>query len=94
MMATFDPPDDVRQFRATGPARIDRADHERVRRIYDRYLGTWTPGWEEQATSAEYQLWSMLPESGMVVSFPDLAGGVAFRWSTVPSFLQGQGAPG
>lgn len=61
MVAAFSPPD-VRQVRMTGPAALATGDHERVRRIYLRYVGTWTPGWEEQASSAGYGLWSMTPQ--------------------------------
>ena len=55
MIATFDPPDDVRQVRMTGPARLEATDDGRVRRLYRRYVGSWTPGWEGQATSPGYQ---------------------------------------
>ncbi|HEV8456078.1 MAG TPA: pyridoxamine 5'-phosphate oxidase family protein, partial [Gemmatimonadales bacterium] len=37
MVATFDPPADVRQVRMTGPARLEEQDFERVRRLYRRY---------------------------------------------------------
>lgn len=86
LVAVFDPPD-VRQVRATGPARLaDRAD-ERVHRLYRRYVRTWTPEWEAQALSAGYRLWSMTPERGMAVAYPDLADGLVFRWTQLPEFL-------
>jgi len=87
MVATFSPPDDVRQVRMTGPARLAAArDDDRVRRIYDRYVPKWTPDWEEQATSENYRLWSMTPERGMAVAYPGLAGGPPFRWSGSDGF--------
>jgi hypothetical protein len=81
MIATFDPPDDVRQVRMTGPARLEATDDGRVRRLYRRYVGAWTPGWEGQATSPGYQLWSMSPERGMAVTYPGLNDRPTFRWS-------------
>ena len=81
MIATFDPPDDVRQVRMTGPARLEARDDGRVRRLYGRYVSTWTPTWEKQATSADYHLWSMSPQRGMAVAYPGLNDGPAFRLS-------------
>ena len=88
MVATFDPPTDVRQVRTTGPARLEERDDERVRRIYRRYVDEWTPRWERQATSAGYRLWSMSPERGMAVAYPGLSDGPAVRWAG-PSELFG-----
>lgn len=88
MVATFRPPDDVRQVRMTGAARLAAArDDDRVRRIYERYVPAWTPDWEGQATSENYRLWSMTPERGMAVAYPGLAGGPPFRWSGPDAFL-------
>ena len=81
MVATFRPPDDVRQLRMTGPARLADRDEERVRRIYRRYVPAWSPAWDRQATSAGYRLWAMAPHRGMAVSYPGLADGPVFRWS-------------
>jgi hypothetical protein len=81
MVATFNPPDDVRQVRASGPARLEARDEARVRAIYSRYLDAWTPGWEEQASSAGYRLWSMSPQRGMAVTYPGLEDRPVFRWS-------------
>ena len=81
MVATFDPPDDVRQVRVSGPARLEERDDARVRAIYGRYIEEWAPRWHDQATSAAYQLWSMLPERGMAVTYPGLADRPVFRWS-------------
>ena len=86
MVAAFSPPD-VRQVRMTGPAALAADDNERVRRIYRRYVGTWTPGWEEQASSAGYGLWSMAPRRGMAVTYPGLEGRPEFRWSGLPELL-------
>jgi pyridoxamine 5'-phosphate oxidase-like protein len=90
MVASFDPPHDVRQVRTTGPARIEPRDLERVRRIYRRYVDEWTPKWERQATAAGYHLWSMSPASGMAVAYPDLDDAPVFRWSH-PAGLFGMG---
>jgi len=81
MVATFNPPADVRQVRMTGTAELGERDDERVRRIYRRYVDAWTPNWEQQATSATYHLWSMSPDRGMAVSYPGLTDGPTFRWS-------------
>jgi hypothetical protein len=81
MVATFNPPDDVRQVRVSGPARLEERDDARVRAIYDRYIDEWTPGWHGQATSADYRLWSMRPERGMAVTYAGLADRPVFRWS-------------
>jgi hypothetical protein len=80
-LATFQPPADVRQVRMTGPARLEERDHTRVRRLYDRYVGAWTPRWERQATADSYRLWSMSPDRGMAVAYPGLEDGPTFRWS-------------
>jgi hypothetical protein len=81
MIATFNPPDDVRQVRASGPARLEDPDDRRIRSIYGRYVDVWTPSWEAQATSADYRLWSMLPQRGMAVTYPGLDDRPVFRWS-------------
>jgi hypothetical protein len=81
MVATFNPPTDVRQVLITGPARLEEHDVSRVRRLYHRYVDTWTPKWERQATSASYHLWSMSPDRGMAVTYPDLKDSPTFRWS-------------
>jgi hypothetical protein len=81
MVATFNPPSDVRQVRMTGPARLEERDDARVRRLYHRYVGAWTPKWERQATAASYRLWSMSPDRGMAVTYPGLEDGPTFRWS-------------
>ena len=81
MVATFNPPTDVRQVRMTGPARLEERDDARVRRLYHRYVDAWTPKWERQATAASYRLWSMSPDRGMAVTYPGLQDGPTFRWS-------------
>jgi hypothetical protein len=86
MVAVFQPPD-VRQVRMTGPAEVAAEDLERIRRIYRRYVSNWTPGWEEQATSAGYCLWSMTPRRGMAVTYPGLEGRPDFRWSELTELL-------
>jgi Pyridoxamine 5'-phosphate oxidase len=88
MVATFHPPADVRQVRATGPARLEEPDHDRVRRLYRRYVEAWTPKWERQATAASYRLWSMSPERGMAVAHPDLEDSPTYRWSEPSGLLR------
>jgi Pyridoxamine 5'-phosphate oxidase len=87
MVATFSPPDDVRQVRMTGPARLENRDEERVRRIYGRYVPAWSPAWDRQATSASYQLWTMSPQRGMAVTYPGLADRPVFTWSELAGLL-------
>lgn len=87
MVATFDPPDDVRQVRTVGPARLEERDVSLVRRIYDRYVPTWSPLWTSQAESMKYRLWSMLPERGMAVTYPELRAQPEFRWATAASLF-------
>jgi hypothetical protein len=87
MVATFDPPTDVRQVRMTGPARLEEPDHARVHRLYGRYVDAWTPRWERQATSPSYRLWSMSPDRGMAVTYPDLKDSPTYRWSKPSGLL-------
>ncbi|MFK0250639.1 pyridoxamine 5'-phosphate oxidase family protein [Amycolatopsis azurea] len=81
MVATFDPPDDVRQVRITGPARLETKDVARVRRIYERYVPEWSPDWADHAASPDALLWSMSPDRGMAVAYPGLENRPVFRWS-------------
>jgi len=81
MIATFDPPHDVRQIRVTGPARIEPTDPDRVKAVHRRYVDDWTQAWERQATSADYHLWSLLPQRGMAVAYPGLSAGTECRWT-------------
>ncbi|OXM54491.1 pyridoxamine 5'-phosphate oxidase family protein [Amycolatopsis alba] len=82
MVATFDPPDDVRQVRMTGSARLETKDVARVRRIYERYVPAWSPSWAEHAASPDALLWSMSPDRGMAVAYPGLENRPVFRWSS------------
>ncbi len=91
MVETFDPAGRVIKVRATGTARCEATDHERISRIYDRYLSSssaWTPGWRAQVRDTGFDLWSVEPETGSAVQFPALhdAGG-EFRWRTTAAFL-------
>ncbi|MGH3505374.1 MAG: pyridoxamine 5'-phosphate oxidase family protein [Nocardioidaceae bacterium] len=88
MIATFNPPTDVRQVRTTGPARLEADNSERVRRIYSRYVETWTLKWERQATASHYHLWSMSPQRGMAVAYRNLEDSPAFRWSDPSRLLR------
>ncbi|MFI6026444.1 pyridoxamine 5'-phosphate oxidase family protein [Amycolatopsis magusensis] len=86
LVSTFDPPHDVRQLRATGPARIEETDEGRLRRLYTRYVPQWTDEWAAHALSPEFTLWSVSPERGMAVAFPELADSPVFRWSAPITF--------
>jgi len=81
MIATFAPPDDVRQVRMTGPARLETKDVARVRRIYERYIPGWSPQWADHAASPNALLWSMSPDRGMAATYPGLENRPVFRWS-------------
>lgn len=87
MVATFDPPRDVRQFRTVGPARLEERDVSRVRRIYERYVPEWSDSWSSHAESPRFRLWSMAPERGMAVTYPDLDDRPTYRWSTGADLL-------
>ena len=87
MVATFDPPGDVRQVRTTGPATLHPHDPLRARAIYERYVPDWTDAWTAQAASEAFQLWSLLPERGMAVHYPDLQDTEPVRWTTPPEWL-------
>ncbi|MEV7548104.1 pyridoxamine 5'-phosphate oxidase family protein [Amycolatopsis sp. NPDC089917] len=81
MVATFDPPGDVRQVRMTGPAGLETKDVARIRRIYERYIPEWSPAWADHAASPDALLWSMSPDRGMAVAYPGLENRPVFRWS-------------
>ncbi|MFI5694037.1 pyridoxamine 5'-phosphate oxidase family protein [Kribbella sp. NPDC051586] len=87
MMATFNPPEDVRQVRFSGPARIETKDVARVRRIYERYVPEWTTTWIDHAASPNTFLWSVSPHRGMAVAYPGLQNRPTFRWSKVSEFF-------
>lgn len=81
MVATFNPPTDVRQVRVTGPARLELPSQERVHSIYHRYVEACSESWEEQSTSGDFHLWSLTPQRGMAVHYPDLENTEPIRWS-------------
>ncbi|AGM06486.1 pyridoxamine 5'-phosphate oxidase family protein [Amycolatopsis keratiniphila] len=81
MVATFAPPDDVRQLRTSGPARLEAKDLARIRRIYERYIPGWSPDWAKHAASPDARLWSMSPDRGMAVTYPGLENRPVFRWT-------------
>lgn len=87
MVATFDPPIDVRQVRVTGPATQHPHDPDRARSIYDRYVPDWTDAWSAQAHSQALQLWSLLPQRGMAVHHPNLENTTPVRWTAPPDWL-------
>lgn len=82
MVATFDPPDDVRQVRMTGPARLEVEDVARIQRIYERYIPAWSMDWADHAAAPGARLWSMSPDRGMAVAYPGLENRPVFRWSS------------
>ncbi|MBB5858141.1 pyridoxamine 5'-phosphate oxidase family protein [Amycolatopsis umgeniensis] len=88
MVATFAPPDDVRQVRLTGPARLESKELPRIRRIYERYIPEWTDSWAAHAASPDAVLWSMAPERGMAVAFPDLENTPVFRWDDIAEYTR------
>ena len=71
----FDPPDLIRQVRVRGPARVDVHSPERVRQIYERYLGrdvsSWPDFFRERINDATWTLWSLSPNSGTATMNPD-----------------------
>lgn len=93
LVATFSPPHDVRQFRASGPAALSSRDLTRVRRIYERYVPEWSAFWREHATSDRFRLWSMLPDRGMAVAYPGLADAPVYRWSDPTELERGEPEP-
>jgi hypothetical protein len=92
LVATWAPPSDVRQVRATGAARMEAHDVARVERIYERYLGddraAWRPAWESQIESEDYHLWSVVAERGTAVSYENLQDGPRARWSRPDDMLR------
>lgn len=81
MISSFDPPQDVRQVRATGPGRLEPNRPERTRAVYNRYVTDWDTAWERQVASPDYRLWSLFPQRGMAVAYPGLKGGAEYRWT-------------
>lgn len=70
-----------------GPARLEDRDVPLIRRIYQRYVPSWSPLWTAQVESTKYRLWSTLPDRGMAVSYPDLRDRPEFRWRTAASLF-------
>jgi Pyridoxamine 5'-phosphate oxidase len=82
----FNPPGSIRQVRVRGTSRLDQHDSQKVRRIYQRYLGTdfdrWPSFFQERVNlTDEWTLWSVSPESGIAVTYPDFIG-AEFRWTS------------
>ena len=71
----FAPPDHIRQVRVRGPGMIETHDASRVKRIYERYLGTdqktWPSFFAERAEDASWVLWSVEPVSGVATTNPE-----------------------
>ncbi|GIH14420.1 pyridoxamine 5'-phosphate oxidase family protein [Rugosimonospora africana] len=81
----FNPPASIRQVRIRGRGRIEAHDAETVRRIYRRYLGPEQESWPEffrlrAEDSERWLLWSVRPDSGLVVTSPEY-GELERRWT-------------
>ncbi len=80
----FSPPDRIRQIRVRGAGRIEAHDRVTVERIYERYLGkvrrTWPQFFVERAGDPRWVLWSVSPDSGVAVHFPNFRSGDERRW--------------
>jgi hypothetical protein len=82
----FHPPDSIRQVRVRGPGRLEEHDADKVRHIYERYLGTdldqWPPFFRTRVGQTDgWALWSVAPDSGMAVTSPGFYEEV-YRWTT------------
>lgn len=80
----FNPPELIRQVRVRGAGMIERHDASVVNCIYRRYLGQdpgrWPEGFRERAAdSDDWVLWSVRPDSGIVVTSPGFAE-TTLRW--------------
>jgi hypothetical protein len=81
----FSPPESIRQVRIRGRGQIEPHDPDAVRRIYRRYLGPDVDQWPEFFRSRaedgdRWVLWSVRPDSGLVVTSPGYAA-EELRWS-------------
>jgi hypothetical protein len=81
----FNPPTSIRQVRIRGQGQVEAHDAGVVRRIYRRYLGQdidqWPDFFRTRVTdSARWVLWSVWPDSGLVVTSPGYAEH-ELRWS-------------
>lgn len=80
----FTPPDSIRQVRIRGQARLHAADFHRVRRVYERYLGTdvstWPDFFQSRVADAAWTLWSVAPDSGVATANPGFRP-VEVRWT-------------
>lgn len=81
----FSPPESIRQVRIRGRGSVERHDHRKVRRIYERYLGDQEQSWpaffrDRVGLTRGWTLWSVDPESGIAVTSPDFFEAV-YRWN-------------
>ncbi len=71
----FDPPDRIRQVRVRGAGRLEIHRPERVRQIYERYLGcdvgAWPDFFRSRVNDDSWSLWSVPPERGVATMYPD-----------------------
>jgi len=71
----FSPPGRIRQVRVRGHGRMEPHDAGQVERVYGRYLGTDTDNWPHvfraRLTDQDWALWTVMPTSGLVVTFPN-----------------------
>lgn len=74
MVETFEPPDQIWLLRATGKARLEAHEPSRVEAIYRRYLGSepqnWPAFFRDRLHDKVFELFTVLPERGAVVAFP------------------------
>ena len=70
----FEPPDLIRQVRVRGPGRVEAHSADRVRTIYERYLGgdadRWPDFFRERVIDDTWTLWSVSPDRGVATLYP------------------------
>lgn len=96
MVSVFEPPKRIGLIRATGPARIEPPDRERVRAVYERYLGAdlalWPEFFRERLDDSSFVLWSVHAVSGKAETFPELVEGIEYSWREPQSSIDGLSA--
>jgi hypothetical protein len=82
----FDPPNRILQVRVRGRARSEAHDPDRVYSIYRRYLGDrstdWPISFPERIDDENWKLWTVEPESGLVVDYGGFLG-TEQRWEVI-----------
>ncbi len=71
----FSPPEKIRQVRVRGPGRVEPHEPDKVKRIYERYLGSDISAWPDffgaRLTDPGWALWTVTPASGLAVAYPN-----------------------